>query len=401
MVNVSKTDEKLYISLEGRIDTTNAPETEKSILDVLDENPGMQPVIDAKRLAYISSAGLRVLLKISKMFKERLVVENISQDIYDIFQTTGFSEIFDVRTPGDLNEDRPMREISIEGKEKVGESGTGVFYRLDEETVVKVYPAGVNFDLMIRKESENAKNAFVAGVPMVIAYDIVKVGDRYGKVYEMRDYRTLMSVIMEDKSKAEDNIRRFAETVKKLHSIKVTSDKFSPAKEEFFKAIPALDLLLGNDGIKKLQAVIENIPDRDTLLHIICEPDDVIVQGDELLFYDLGTAKMGHPVIDLSTMYHFFHEHRKYLGAASKDRAAGVFTVEEDEQIWKAFITTYLGSSDPEFIKKVEGQIHVVDLAKRMFSIVAMPGEYPPEVYEDVKRKLYACYDAGLEPICF
>ena len=85
----------LYISIEGRIDASNAADAEKKIYDIRGENIGKHTVIDADYLEYISSAGLRIMLKIRKE-EPKLAIINVSPDVYDIFDTTGFTDIITV-----------------------------------------------------------------------------------------------------------------------------------------------------------------------------------------------------------------------------------------------------------------------------------------------------------------
>ena len=59
----------LIIRLEGRIDSSNAQETQEEINRILKENPGMDFLFDAENLSYISSAGLRILLSVHKTVK--------------------------------------------------------------------------------------------------------------------------------------------------------------------------------------------------------------------------------------------------------------------------------------------------------------------------------------------
>ena len=56
----------LYIALEGRIDASNAAEAEEKIFSMKKDNPGKHVVVDAEQLEYISSAGLRVILRLRK-----------------------------------------------------------------------------------------------------------------------------------------------------------------------------------------------------------------------------------------------------------------------------------------------------------------------------------------------
>ena len=85
----------LVLGLEGRIDTNNAAETEQKIFSVVEEqkNDTEKVQMDAGKLEYISSAGLRVLMKLRKSLGYPLEVVNVSRDVYDIFETTGFTEL--------------------------------------------------------------------------------------------------------------------------------------------------------------------------------------------------------------------------------------------------------------------------------------------------------------------
>ena len=61
------TDNKAVIYLQGRIDSTNAPEKEMDIMGIIQENSGKGIEFDMSELEYISSAGLRILMKVKKI----------------------------------------------------------------------------------------------------------------------------------------------------------------------------------------------------------------------------------------------------------------------------------------------------------------------------------------------
>lgn len=79
----------MQITLSGRIDSTNAAETENRIASAA--AGAEEIVLDATKLEYISSAGLRVLLRIRKTHPE-LRIRNVSPEVYDILEMTGFTE---------------------------------------------------------------------------------------------------------------------------------------------------------------------------------------------------------------------------------------------------------------------------------------------------------------------
>ncbi|MDR2497581.1 MAG: STAS domain-containing protein [Tannerellaceae bacterium] len=86
------------ISLSGQLDTLSAVDFEKEIRKAIDSSPGII-VLDGKDLTYISSAGLRLLLTLRKGLAEkggRLKLQNIREEIMEIFNITGFSSILDI-----------------------------------------------------------------------------------------------------------------------------------------------------------------------------------------------------------------------------------------------------------------------------------------------------------------
>ena len=84
---------ELTISLEGRLDTTTAPELEGVLKDAL---TGMTDLkFDLSRLEYISSAGLRVLLSAQKVMNKQgaMSVSGANETIMEVFDVTGFADI--------------------------------------------------------------------------------------------------------------------------------------------------------------------------------------------------------------------------------------------------------------------------------------------------------------------
>lgn len=98
MLDIKKTldGDNLEFILEGRLDTITAPELEEAIKESLDGVDKLS--FDFTDLAYVSSAGLRVLLSAQKTMNGRggMVVRNVSEEIQEIFDVTGFSDILTI-----------------------------------------------------------------------------------------------------------------------------------------------------------------------------------------------------------------------------------------------------------------------------------------------------------------
>lgn len=87
---------KLEFVLDGRLDTITAPQLEEEIKESLDGITDL--IFNFSGLTYVSSAGLRVLLSSQKTMNEkgRMVVKNVSEEIQEIFDVTGFSDILTI-----------------------------------------------------------------------------------------------------------------------------------------------------------------------------------------------------------------------------------------------------------------------------------------------------------------
>jgi len=89
-------DNGMVVELEGRLDTTTAPELEASLKENLDSIDSL--VLDFSKLEYISSAGLRVLLSTHKalMPKGGMLIKNVCPEITEVFEITGLKDILDI-----------------------------------------------------------------------------------------------------------------------------------------------------------------------------------------------------------------------------------------------------------------------------------------------------------------
>ncbi len=97
-IDLKKENEKLTVTVVGRVDTVTAPELEK----VIEENAvGVtELIIDLKDMSYTSSAGLRVFLKAQKLMNAQgeMKLINVQSDVNEIFEITGFSDILNIET---------------------------------------------------------------------------------------------------------------------------------------------------------------------------------------------------------------------------------------------------------------------------------------------------------------
>lgn len=95
-INKSVTGTTMTVKVEGRLDTMTAPELEKALKDSIGTITEL--ILDFENLAYVSSAGLRVLLSAQKIMNKQgsMVIRNACETVTEVFEVTGFSEILTV-----------------------------------------------------------------------------------------------------------------------------------------------------------------------------------------------------------------------------------------------------------------------------------------------------------------
>lgn len=95
LINKEQNGSIMTIAIEGRLDTSTAPQLHKEIKEL----EGISGIIfDFEKLVYISSAGLRVLMMAhkGKTAADGIKIINVNDDVKEIFEITGFDTIFDV-----------------------------------------------------------------------------------------------------------------------------------------------------------------------------------------------------------------------------------------------------------------------------------------------------------------
>lgn len=96
IINKITDSEQLTLSIEGRLDTTTAPQLEAELKDSLDNVKNF--VLDLGKLDYISSAGLRVILSTQKVMNKqgKMAIKNVKESVMDVFEITGFTDILTI-----------------------------------------------------------------------------------------------------------------------------------------------------------------------------------------------------------------------------------------------------------------------------------------------------------------
>ena len=327
--------ENNVIFLGEKYDSTNAPQLEKEVMAILDTFPADSAVVlDAAATRYISSAGLRVLMKIKKRFSDLSII-HVSSEVYEILDITGFNSMMKVK--------KAYRVLSLDGAEEIGHGLSSVVYRIDRETIVKVYNSRVPLH-KIEREVEFARKSFLFGIPTRISYDIVKCGDQYGTVYELVDSQVL-SVFLRDHPQCFDEYAgKYIRFLQEIHETPV-DESFADIKQLWLSGVDMLSSWFTGEESAKLKALIAAVPDRNTFVHSDIHTNNVMLGDDGLVLIDMADVGRGHPIFDIGPL--FFHYH--FMEQANPQMADDLMVIPHDmrEQMWGRLKTEYLADPDP------------------------------------------------------
>ena len=338
----------MTIALTGRIDSNNAAAEEAKLLSALEGHEAEELVFDASELEYISSAGLRVILRINKNHPNLKII-NASTEVYDILEMTGFTEMMTV--------EKAYRVVSIEGCEEIGRGANGTVYRIDQDNVVKVYN---NADALsdIRHEREVAKLALILGLPTAISYDVVRVGDSYGSVFELLNARSFSSILATEPEKMDWCVKEYVELLRKIHDTVVPAGKLPDKKEEMTEKAGFLRDHLPMEAAEKLVSLVEAVPHDDHMIHGDYHTKNVVLQNDEVLIIDMDTLSVGNPIFELASMYNGFAGFSELDHNVVKEFQG--FDYDTSITFWHKVLEAYLGTSCPTKLREVEDKARLL-----------------------------------------
>ena len=369
----------LVIFPEGRIDSSNAAAAESEIESLRAVNPAEELILDLEALDYISSAGLRVILRLRKDTASLRLI-NASPEVYEIFDMTGFTEMVSV--------EKAYRRLSVEGCEVIGRGSNGKVYRLDADTIVKVY---FNADALpdIQRERELARKAFILGIPTAIPYDVAKVGDSYGSVFELLNAKSFAKLIVSEPENEDKYIALYVDLLKKIHATEVKPGDMPDMKEVALGWARFLHGHLPDAQHEKLVSLIEAVPENYHMMHGDYHVKNVMMQNGEVLLIDMDTLCYGDPVFEFASIFLAYQgfgeldheETKRFLGL--EHTFAGEF--------WKKTLRLYFGTEDETVLQAREDRARIIGYTRLMRRTIRRIGYDDPrgrEIIENCKARL-------------
>lgn len=354
LINRKDTPELLTICLLGHIDSSNAGALEQEIQAARAESAAETLLLDAEDLQYISSAGLRVILRLRKQQPD-LAIVNVSPEVYEILDMTGFTEMLEVR--------KAYRQLSVQGCEVIGEGSNGKVYRLDRDTIVKVYR---NPDALpeIQRERELARTAFVLGIPTAIPYDVVRVGESYGTVFELLDAVSFTSLLIRGERSPEEVAGMSIDLLRQIHGTEVSPGTMPDMRAVALDWAEFLRDYLPPDQYGKLHDLIAAVPEDHHMLHGDYHLNNIMLQNGESLLIDMDTLCFGHPIFELASMFNAYVGYGELDGSIT-EKFLGI-PPETARAFWKISLRMYLGGTEEAAAGAVEDKARIVGYTRAM-----------------------------------
>ena len=375
-MRTEKNDKCVIAFPEGRIDSSNAPDLQKKLEAIRAENAGCELILDAGGLEYISSAGLRVLLQLTRSQDKPLAVVNVAPAVYEIMEMTGFTELLRVK--------KAYRKLSVDGCEVIGRGYYGTIYRIDDETIVKVY-RGKGSLPMIENEIRMARKAFLSGIPTAIAYDIVQVGEDYGSVFEMLRATTYMEWIRNSPEDRELIVDSYARFLRQVNHTVLDDGTLPSAKQRFLDGLEGVNGILPLDQYERLKQLIGAVPESMNAVHGDCHLKNIMRVDGEPMLIDMDTLSVGNAVFELACIFFGmipFEEDEpgntmRFYGI-SHDMA---------EYIWSRTMRVYFSDQDEETLSDIGNRVMLLGW---LYFLYRMQTDFRGKPLSEI-RTVHAC----------
>ena len=356
----------LVIPLEGRLDSLAAPALGREIDRLRGAQEYEALVFDAKKLTYISSVGLRIIMQVIKEEQAQkhapVSIIEARKEVYEILEMTGLTELIKV--------EKSYREISLEGSRLIGKGFYGQVFQIDEDTVVKLYADGKASLPLMEREQALARKAFIRGIPTAIPYDIVRVGEQYGTMFELLQARTFNDLVREyeqDRGKLEELMALYVSCLKQVHATEMERGELPLARDNMLERLRSLQEVLPVEIIGRLRSLLAELPEDLHVVHCDFQMKNVMLCHGEPMLIDMETLCTGQPIFDLQALYVSYKAFKEdepgnamaFMGLHS----------ETQDYIWQRLLELYFGTEDRGRLKALEDKIRVVAYIRFLYTL--------------------------------
>ena len=336
---------------------------------------GKGQILDFTGVISINFAALRTLLNAQNDGLDYRII-NASEKVQAMFDTTGVSKFINVCS---LPREFDMSTVKRSGDGTTSES----YFCNDNDSMMKLYSEKVP-QAAIDEEKRYAQAALFCGIPTPLSGDLIKVGDRYGVVFErIMEKKSIARAIADDPDNIEIYTKQFAEVCKKLHSTPCDTKLF-PSLSAQYREIAASSTMFDDNVKKAIFKLLDETPETGCCLHGDLHIGNVIIADGKSIFIDMADFGYGNAKFDLATFYFT-------CCFTPEDRTINMFHFGNKtlRRCWELFVHYYYGVDTPEEIARIEKELHPYAATRLLFFCKnadrALAGEFSEELNEMIK----------------
>ena len=368
-ININNINNNITIYLKDKIDTTNAAIIENEINNVAANiHQDDKLILDFNDVTYISSTGLRIILNTKKKHNNMLII-NVSLEVYDIFEVTGFTKLINIK--------KRYRNINIDNCEIIGEGACGIVYKYSDDQIVKVFKYDITIE-EVEKEIELSRQAFILGIPTAIPFDIVKVNNKYGLIFELLPRHSVCKQLINKTLDVDKFIPIYASLFKELQKIKIEEGSFLNITDEYINKLDKyVKKYLTIDEYNRIKYLLLNTNDNSYIIHGDCHIKNIMLSDDDKpIIIDLETLSRGSKIYEFAGIYCSYIS----FSEADEQNTLKFFNMSQD-----IINNIFFGMMDILYPKNLYNQKEIYDKICIVSSILLISYVY---MYEDGNNEL-------------
>ncbi len=273
-----------------------------------------------------------------------------------------------------------MRRVSIDGCKMIGSGMNGKVYRLDEETIVKVYSKKNSIQAVLQ-EKEFAKWALIHDIPTAISFAVVRVGNQYGMVFELLEAMSVSQLILQNPDRTELYMKQYVDFMKKIHSVMADTLIMKDRKKEYIDMVYDISDMIGEALTARILKPLSDIPDDVTLLHGDFHLDNVLQTKWGFMVIDMDMLGFGNPIFDFVNLY------STLIGFRIIDPDNFVVKVPKamNHKLWGMTLHLYYSEMDEHELHKMNNLIAALSMVRVLG--YCRKKEYPVEIIKQIKQE--------------
>lgn len=205
-------------------------------------------------------------------------------------------------------ENNHIPSVFLENDQIIGYGATSTVYLLPDKTICKVFQPEFSIH-DIQREYRMAESAYHLGIRVPKPSGIVQVQNRIGILSEFIDGECLSELLSKNPENYCTLFPEYLRNLCRFHETKANLGDFVSAKDLYLEKIRLLYETdwYSSKELKKMEQLVQSVPERDTLIYGDYHPKNILVKDDELFFVDLGDICLGHPIFDFAMIANTHH----------------------------------------------------------------------------------------------